>query len=465
MTGFLYRWHSLHDPSKWLLPTMYDKDDNKDLVLKRQQIDEKYCGGPCRFILPLFIMEQESKAQMHFRQLAFMSGLVNRTVVLPNVGGSRLGACLENDFEFYYSRSWAINNQEHFQHITMSDFKQWLLERHAIDRPATSQSMHIHVNLRGHAVEPENCFASQQLLNMNGLPERRLYLNETANPLRRLYYEDAVKDFFLGIYRDSDTGESVQDEITDKIEVLGVYYDRRFPFIHNPAAETPIPYSEQVISEADKIANTLSPYWAVHWRTERVEPASNLVECAHTLVDYFNTRAPLMSSLNNSSAESTTDNQQPTLFLLTDYPHVFDEQDVDDAIANNGTNPKMRPASASFSPHSLTIHHHLAMQYVYQHLQVHVTHLDEQNGSSSSSSPANWTVLPIGYDIARQDPGWLGILDKLLAMRADGFLAGAPGVCGRKSSFTNQIMNERLDHPRTNVIDYFDLPNSSQQQQ
>lgn len=169
----------------------------------------------------------ESKAQMHFRQLAFLSGLVNRTVILPNVGGSRLGACLGHDFEFYYSRRWAIDHQSDFQHITMTDFKQWLVERQAIDRPATSQSMHIHVNLRGHAVEPTNCFAQQNLLNMIGLPERRLYLNETSNPLKRLYYQDAVKDFFLGIYRDADSGQSVQDQITDKIEVLSVYYDRR----------------------------------------------------------------------------------------------------------------------------------------------------------------------------------------------------------------------------------------------
>ncbi|KAI8344590.1 hypothetical protein BC941DRAFT_342653 [Chlamydoabsidia padenii] len=433
---------------------MYDNDDNQDLVLKRQLIDEKYCGGPCRFILPVFIMEQESKAQMHFRQLAFMSGLVNRTVVLPNVGGSRLGACLDHDFEFYYSRKWAIEHQDHFQHITMTDFKQWLLERQAIDRPGTSQSMHIHVNLRDHAIEPDNCFATDQLLNMNGLHERRLYLNETANPLKRLYYEDAVKDFFLGIYRDADTGESVQDQITNKIEVLSVYYDRRFPFIHNPAAESPIPYSEHVTSHADSIANSLSPYWAVHWRTERVEPTSNLVDCAHALVDYFNVRAPLMTTTRNHD-------QQPTLFLLTDYPHVFDEKDVEEAIANNGTSNKMKPASASFAPSSLTTHHHQAIQYVYQHLQVHVTDLDQPSSSlfaTPVSPPANWTVVPIPYEIARHDPGWLGILDKLLAMRADGFLAGAPGVCGRKSSFTNQIMNERLDHPRINVIDYFDLP-------
>lgn len=60
MTGFFYRWLSLPDDpsSHWLSPTLYDQDDNSDLLMKRRLIDEKYCGGPCRFILPVFIMEQ-----------------------------------------------------------------------------------------------------------------------------------------------------------------------------------------------------------------------------------------------------------------------------------------------------------------------------------------------------------------------------------------------------------------------
>ncbi|KAI9307520.1 hypothetical protein BJ944DRAFT_261801 [Cunninghamella echinulata] len=468
LTGFIYRWHTLNDISQWIPPNMYDQDDNHDLVIKRQAIDNKYCGGPCRFILPVFIMEQESKAQMHFRQLAFMSGLVNRTIILPNVGGSRLGACLPHDFEFYYSLKWAQDNKQHFNYITMNDFKQWLLERQAIQRPATSQSMHIHVNLRSHALEPKNCFEQDLLLNMDGLPERRLYLNETANPTRRVYYENAVKEFFLGMHHDQDTGEIIQDNITKNMEVLSVYYDRRFPFVHNPAAEPSIPYSETLNHQADTIAGSLSPFWAVHWRTERVEPSSNLVDCAMSLVNYMNRQVPLltMNKNNNNNNKQEADlhqqrqqQEQPTLFLLTDYPHVFNEEDLEESILNNKTSRNMIPASASFAPQNLTTHHHQAMQYVYQHLNIKVTHLGQDN---KYSLPSNWSVVSIPDDIAHQDTGWLGILDKLLAMRADGFLAGAPGICGRKSSFTNQIMNERLDHPRLNVIDYFDLPKNEE---
>ncbi|CAO3646577.1 unnamed protein product [Cunninghamella blakesleeana] len=457
LTGFLYRWHTLNDITPWIPPHMYDQNDNQELVLKRQAIDKKYCGGPCRFILPVFIMEQESKAQMHFRQLAFMSGLVNRTIILPNVGGSRLGACLPHDFEFYYSLKWANQNKEHFNYITMNEFKQWLLERQAIHRPATSQSMHIHVNLRSHALESRNCFADDLLLNMEGLPERRLYLNETANPTKRIYYQNAVKDFFLGIHHDSETNESIKDDITDNMEVLSVYYDRRFPFVHHPAAEPSIPYSEKLNEQADKIAQSLSPFWAVHWRTERVEPSSNLVDCAISLVNYMNQRVPSLteSSSNNNNINNNNNQQQPTLFLLTDYPHVFNEEDLEESIAKNETSHKMKPASASFAPQNITTHHHQAMQYVYQHLNIKVTHLGNEN---TYALPSNWSVVSIPDDIAHKDTGWLGILDKILAMRADGFLAGAPGICGRRSSFTTQIMNERLDNPKMNVIDYFDLP-------
>jgi hypothetical protein len=104
------------------------------------------------------------------------------------------------------------------------------------------------------------------------------------------------------------------------------FYIYRFPFVHNPAAETPIPYSEQVTAQADAIAKELSPYWAVHWRTERVEPASNLVGCAHALVDYFNTRAPLMSALHNISATTIDDEDDDDKSTLYNQLQQYQQQ-------------------------------------------------------------------------------------------------------------------------------------------
>ncbi|KAI8381523.1 uncharacterized protein BYT42DRAFT_494449 [Radiomyces spectabilis] len=423
-------------------------------------IDRKYCGGPCRFVLPIFLMEQESKAQMHFRQLAFMAGMANRTIVLPNVGRSRLGACLEHDFSFYYSEEWARKNGEHFKYITMTDFRAWLAERQ--EAKPRSQHMYIHLD-QGRVQMPEvdNCFASQ--LDIAPGSEQRLYLHETSNTAKRAQFERQVKAFLLGNPKPS---RETDVDRYQHIEVLSVFYDRRFPFVHHPDAAVPIAYSTQLVALADALSAKLAPYCAVHWRTERVDPPENLVFCAESLVSMVSDRLESVKAI---------DGVKPNFFLLTDYPHIIPEKPTE---AN--TSSDFMPASSSFSQNSLTRYHHAAIHYLYKHMQIQLTHLEQQKETPPVHTPANWTMLPIPASIAAEDTGFLGILDKLLAIRADVFLAGKPGVCGRKSSFTSLIIHERLRRQAEesgeavnatwsdysidrqgqmrNIIDYFDLP-------
>ncbi|GAA5993929.1 hypothetical protein JCM5350_005478 [Sporobolomyces pararoseus] len=59
------------------------------------------------FVFPVRIAEQESKAQQHLHQLALLAISLNRTLVLPNVGGSRLHSCHLFPFAFHYDiDSW-----------------------------------------------------------------------------------------------------------------------------------------------------------------------------------------------------------------------------------------------------------------------------------------------------------------------------------------------------------------------
>lgn len=184
---------------------------------------------------------------MHFRQLAFMAGMINRTIVLPNVGGSRLGACQEHDFSLYYSEQWAKDNSQYFRYITMSDFKAWLKERNALGVRAKSQTLHIHLGRSQHKNlgETDNCLAP--LMNMNTLPERSLYLQDSGNAQRRRPYQKIIREFLTG--KTTNTAlvdDDVQDDngisqkhrqrqyteddfsfVTQNLEVLSVYYDRR----------------------------------------------------------------------------------------------------------------------------------------------------------------------------------------------------------------------------------------------
>ncbi|KAI9320423.1 hypothetical protein BX666DRAFT_2024080 [Dichotomocladium elegans] len=436
------------------LPVSKGQSDPR--ILKAlQSVDEKYCGGPCRFLLPVSITEQESKGQMHFRQLAFASGLVNRTLVLPNVGESRIGACMNHSFSFYYSSQWAVDNEQYFSHITMESFIAWIKERLAVGVPATSQTLHIHLD-KNHPqlVEPPNCF--EDFLNSTAHPERTLYLQDSSNPKRHKSIQKKILKFLA-------------EEQYDIPEVQSVYYDRRYPFIQNPAADEPIPYNEEIMSLVHNMADQISPYWAIHWRTERVAPPENLVGCAESLEQLFHRR---IRQFNLSPA--------PTLLLLTDYPHVFTQEAVYEAIQSPNQSAATfpyPPASTSFAASDLTPYHHLAFQYLYEHMDIKVTHLGELD--MPKGIPPNWTVLPVSGAVAKLDLGILGIIDKMLAVEADVFIAGDPNWCARRSSFTRRIIDERIDRLRTelgeqkaigeeswfeepqhvrNIVEYFSLP-------
>ncbi|KAF7726929.1 hypothetical protein EC973_008224 [Apophysomyces ossiformis] len=405
--GMIYRWQVVD-------PFNFPRSQEERLRV----IDEKYCGGPCRFLLPVQIGEQESKAQMHLRQLAFMSGMVNRTLVLPNVGSSRIGACLQHDFEFYYSADWASRHTDAFSAISFKQFTDWLKERKALERTASAQTVHLlrskEKSKATHEILPPFCLENL----MNQSEERWLLLDEYSHPKSGKAYQDTIKDFLVE---------------SDNQEIVNVYYERRYPFIHNKAAQKPIPYNQRLINVANQLSSQLSPYWAVHWRTETMQKPENLVPCAHALVDLIRNHS---ESLN------------PTLFLLTDYPHTFTEEAIERAIHSENDrastdddddDTSLTPLSTSFARNRLTPFHHTAMRYLYHHLHVHLSSLE-----SSIVTPSNWTVLSIPESVTHSDPGILGILDKLIAIRANVFVAGRPNVCAKKSSFTSRIIDERV---------------------
>jgi hypothetical protein len=66
-------------------------------------LDAAYCpNSSCKFFFPVYIAEQESKAQEHLYHAALMAHALGRILVLPHVNGSRMNACAPNPFSFYY---------------------------------------------------------------------------------------------------------------------------------------------------------------------------------------------------------------------------------------------------------------------------------------------------------------------------------------------------------------------------
>jgi len=168
-----------------------------------------------------------------------------------------------------------------------------------------------------------------------------------------------------------------------------------------PNVTPPMPYAKYFFHEAEKISRKLQPYIAVHWRMERAS-LKKLDECSEKLVEKIN-EIKLKHGIEN-------------VYLATDYPISGGE----------------KTQSSTF--HLLTDYHHDAMKYL-----------------NSSVNLNHWATMNVLGDL-RQDQafesefigaGMSGIVDKLICINSNYFLA-TPVGCGReRSTFTTMITDER----------------------
>ncbi|ORX58907.1 hypothetical protein DM01DRAFT_1333524 [Hesseltinella vesiculosa] len=397
--------HGLDDNSQYQAIDMPSVDPTQAL----RKVNQKYCGNDtCRFLLPMMITEQESKAQFHFRQLAFLSGRLDRIIVLPNVHSSHLGACRHYAFDYYYDHGWLDNNKDSFKYITMRDFLAWTKERQALEQLPTAQEISIELPGVTSTIPVANCM--DQRFNMEGRPRYRFRLEDPENESRRKGDHAAI---LAKVLQDRNN-----PQVPDGLDVIHLYYDRRFGYIKDPRAEVPIDYHPRWHALADNIAAQLSPFVAVHWRMEMLEPVSNLVPCAHSLVKKISTIDQNASATKN-------------VFLLTDYPHLLQA-------------PGARPESMSFKQSELTANHHDAIRYLYEHVNVTLTTVLPTDKIPTDQLPmSNWNLVPVHHPTAPTDRSVLGIVDKLVAIRSDWFLYGKAGQCGKVSSFTRRIQYDR----------------------
>ncbi|BGP01249.1 hypothetical protein RTG_01238 [Rhodotorula toruloides ATCC 204091] len=459
-------------------------------------LDEEVCGAnggrPCQFLVPAWLGEQETKAQQHLYQLGLLALALNRTLVLPNVSKSRLGTCYRNPFSFYYSPT-SLSDLG-IATISQEDFIAWTLRR---DLPPSAQVVtmaNAKATYTSGAVEIDSasdptlvpskpnrnlCLrAPRTRLDFAGHSPLAIYPPEGyhRNEASRLAFGESVvrtlqsAEVAARASRASSSREADGHALAD---VLTFNYELRFPMLSPSVAATfassdsiaePLPfehfpYAETWSSLAAFLASRLSPFVAIHWRTETLSP-SNLTPCASSLVTKLVALKRQYPQLRN-------------VYLATDYPiealdpAAFGETEA----AHSGTFAKV-----------VTPQHHAAMRRFLKdsraklkgEMELRLTtfskeqaelqaEMDEAGGgleavlppllatqlsnlTSSDSDEPSSTFLALDA----LDSGLLGILDKLIAMRAQLFLTGVPGVgsstagaCAKLSSFTNQLVQAR----------------------
>ncbi|KAM0749009.1 hypothetical protein T439DRAFT_382094 [Meredithblackwellia eburnea MCA 4105] len=462
----------------------------KDVDVKEKVNLQDVCpsGQECRFIVAGRIGEQETKAQLHLYQLGVLASSLGRILVLPNVKNSRLGSCLPHPFSFYYSSDSL--ERLGIKTVTQQQFNAWLEDRSqgAEDRgegggQGGTKEMKAQVVIFDRD-DPNN--PSEKMVSLLSPPDEGegegTDDQPATNPPPSLCVESAFPSLLAPhpktkklafdphlrppITFHAPTNYRVPNSVEQKAFVETVFDTMqrltkdtqvvivdhnvlRFKFLLpetlKPFSSLPLPrpfehfpYATRWTTLASQVVRQLSPFVAVHWRTETL-PANILAPCGQLLVkklEEMKTRFPTLKHV----------------FVSTDYPLEGGDK------AHSTTYTKL-----------LTPQHHEAMKLFLERLSESdvlnpkkspVGSKDEMGLGLTTFAmleSAGSVTLPLplahGQTLSSIDSAPVGFIDKLVSSQAEVFLAGLSGkgktvereMCAKESSFTEQIVGARRE--------------------
>lgn len=428
-------------------------------------IDAQFCaGGPaCRILLPLWIGEQESRGRMHLTQLVHLAAAVNRTLVLPNVGKSRLGTCGKWTFEAYYDTGSLARQMREVSGgagrlMLMDDFKTWIDMRPDAPRgqvlflqedvgPAppeedatlleSQDGLSLFVDRDTLAADDrrlKNAFCLKTKFRGLQLDQHQpLSMHLTApDPL---YPADVPSgDLFVELLNHLSASYTAPKQLLDVADnqlvspqdspldpdVLLVHWDlRHMPFT---APLPPLDYSAKLWQMTHRLTALHRPYLAVHWRMETVDPAV-LPDCAEALVD----------TLSTLLGDPTLAAGIKSVWLATDVPWSSDvDKQVEEGVMRS-------PEQRSNTFKAFAKEHFEAIDILKAAFardgsleEWTLTGLAEEIRKLRAAHEDDELVLAYEDDVGLlwEDSGIWGILDKMAAMNSTLFVSGARG-CGR----------------------------------
>jgi hypothetical protein len=379
------------------------------------EFDESICTSfPCRFLLPLRIAEREPKAHLHLHQLAILASSLNRTLVLPNVGNNRIGACSKWPLDSYYDVDLLRSALRAINTLPFTVFDNWSETRPILP---TSRVISFSVSNNGEQDSLPDPLIDDDFTIDYGLADHKVAsclhsrfprLHQSSSMISfRFYRSDLVRPStsqrVIQILSEAvDSVEYFSDELAAlrRSDVLAIEWDLRHPIF--PESNIDLQYSHALVELAERLASHTGPYIAVHWRLERV-PVENLAWCAASLV------STLRSVLDDDSGPRL-------VWFATDY-HTLSEQP-------NGVKTK----SAKYGTfQAVTPEHEEAMNILQDAFQTG----GDLEGYTMTELPSQIKKLrmfegnvQLEEDVL-EDSGVSGILDKLVSMQSQVFVSGS----------------------------------------
>jgi hypothetical protein len=356
------------------------------------------------------IGEQESKAIRHMQQLGLLAQKLNRTLVLPPMWKSRFSTCYRNPFIYYYDR-------DAFTRLgvvseTFEAFQLWISRR--FSRPS-SRTYDILPWSAEKKPSPQFEYATvSESADHISKGKRHHCLGHKTPRITFVSTAITIQAIIPKWHLDpSDTTGLANDIITvlqqETSSIIAMTWELRHPLFHVPE-DLQVEYARQWTGLAQSISRRISPFIAVHWRMETV-PAHHMQACASGLVSTVNSLFHLRRK-NSFTDAANSPGDTITVYLATDYP-----LESSTSTAHSGTFKDLHER-----------HHSAIRSFVDAFAQ------------SGTLAPLRLTSLArevrgyedrLGIRLEDMDSGLMGILDKLIAMRSDWFVAGTR-FCSRQ---------------------------------
>ena len=370
---------------------------------------------PCRFLFPVRVAEQESKARIHFFQLAKLASRLNRTLVLPKVGKSKIGACFKWSFDTYYDLD-SLNTTliDPPAVVDQEDFQVWLED---VTIPTTR---FFSVGPSRSTLPEESSSAKDTGIHVYQAEPYDGWRNDLPGCLSKSRWLDDVYPTFMTVaqstrgIQSNPLSESMITALSDESsmhpttapQILVLDWNLRYPVFPSDSSTQQLRYSQNLVGLARQLAPS-HDYLAVHWRMETIDP-SVLVDCAHALVDL------LVRLLHDELiAHNVT-----TVWFASDYPYPI--------ARRTKTQPRPALEAKSGTFREFEIRHEEAIQV----LRMAFEEGGELDGWKVTDIPEAMESHVVDKELVN-DAGVLGIVDKLIGIQANLFVSGS-NRCARR---------------------------------
>ncbi|CAG8615977.1 12502_t:CDS:2 [Gigaspora margarita] len=162
--------------SFWNIEYFYAKPKE---ILSDKEINRKYCDADkCKFMFTYHVVEQETQSNRHFISFIQIAELLGRTMVLTNVGQSRVSSLKNFSFDFYYDVDELSKKFPKVKFISQYEFHKWTEERY--NKPDVMHAYLENSRLNPNYTVQDNTAFFDRLLSEYRMDRFDLRLNNSA---------------------------------------------------------------------------------------------------------------------------------------------------------------------------------------------------------------------------------------------------------------------------------------------